>query len=1021
MSVKSFKFVSPGVFINEIDNSFIPRSAEAIGPVIIGRAAYGPAMEPQKVQSFSEFINLYGDTVPGNGGGDIYRNGNLQSPMYGTYAAKAFLNSNVAPVTYMRLLGHQHTNNDGTDGAKAGWKTVGQTARAASNGGAYGLWIFPSASATFQSSALGAGASTKATASSMIMGTGSLAAIWYVTTGSAIALSGNALNLQTRANIGGEAARAPSGPDKFRTDKNVAQIGSIIKSDSNGRFTVRIASTTDLDATASMDDASLVEDVKFSLNDDNEDFIRNVFNTNPQLASTAGAFYPASARKPYWLGETFEQYLRYGGSTVRNELEGTNLTTAELYGVMLPIAKFSDNSDAPHAMLGIDAADANTGWFIGQDLGNRSVYTPAAAKKLFRLVGRGHGEWLHKNLKVSIEKIRASNSLSSDYGSFSVVLRMLGDTDTNVQVVERYDNCNLDPSSPNYIGRKIGTVESRWSDITRRLTYVGDYPNQSRFVRVEMDSDVDNGATDAKLLPFGYEGPPTFENIGDTQTNWSGSSAAGRVLNNRYLFGSAPYTGSNVTLLSGSTSEATTGTRITGSAILGWPSDKLRLSASDGGLADPTNAYFGFNNRRSHSSTISDRSVMDIHRLLVQGARNNATVAGLSSSAYYFSLDDVQKDSGGNNYYYHSGSRKTGGSVSATDGNTYKTLLDAGYDKFTAPFFGGFDGLNIKLPDPFYNGGMAGASVSELSNASYYTIKRAIDTLADPEFVDVNLMTMPGLTQTGLTEHMINVCEERADAMALIDLPDLYKPTHEQFYPDRNSRILNNPQSAATSLRNRRIDSSYGATFYPWVQTRDQRTGQLLWIPPSVAMLGTFASSQRSSQLWFAPAGFNRGGLTEGAAGIPIVNVSERVASKDRDTLYEANINPIASFPSSGIVVFGQKTLQSRQSALDRINVRRLVIFMKKQISILSTRVLFEQNVPETWNRFKSLVEPFLANVKTDFGITDYKLILDETTTTPDLIDQNIMYAKIMIKPARAIEYIAIDFVIASTGASFED
>ena len=290
MSVKSFKFVSPGVFINEIDNSFIPRSAEAIGPVIIGRAAYGPAMEPQKVQSFSEFINLYGDTVPGNGGGDIYRNGNLQSPMYGTYAAKAFLNSNVAPVTYMRLLGHQHTNNDGTDGAKAGWKTVGQTARAASNGGAYGLWIFPSASATFQSSALGAGASTKATASSMIMGTGSLAAIWYVTTGSAIALSGNALNLQTRANIGSEAARAPSGPDKFRTDKNVAQIGSIIKSDSNGRFTVRIASTTDLDATASMDDASLVEDVKFSLNDDNEDFIRNVFNTNPQLASTAGAF-----------------------------------------------------------------------------------------------------------------------------------------------------------------------------------------------------------------------------------------------------------------------------------------------------------------------------------------------------------------------------------------------------------------------------------------------------------------------------------------------------------------------------------------------------------------------------------------------------------------------------------------------------------------------------------------------------------------------------------------------------------
>ena len=125
--------------------------------------------------------------------------------------------------------------------------------------------------------------------------------------------------------------------------------------------------------------------------------------------------------------------------------------------------------------------------------------------------------------------------------------------------------------------------------------------------------------------------------------------------------------------------------------------------------------------------------------------------------------------------------------------------------------------------------------------------------------------------------------------------------------------------------------------------------------------------------------------------------------------------------PLAGIVVFGQKTLQERQSALDRINVRRLVIYLKKQISILSTQILFEQNVQATWNRFKSLVEPFLTNVKTRFGITDYRLILDESTTTPDLIDQNILYAKIMIKPARAIEFIAIDFVIASTGASFDD
>ena len=368
-------------------------------------------------------------------------------------------------------------------------------------------------------------------------------------------------------------------------------------------------------------------------------------------------------------------------------------------------------------------------------------------------------------------------------------------------------------------------------------------------------------------------------------------------------------------------------------------------------------------------------------------------------------------------YYYESGSRANETSVSS---GSYTDLLDDGYNRFTAPFWGGFDGFDITKPDPLFNRGI-GPTDTEDTNYIVHTYRRAIDTVSDAEFINMNLLTVPGLTNEGLTTHMINVCEDRADAMALIDLPDVYRPPHEKYYEDRKKRIGTTPRAASTALRNRKIDSSYGATFYPWVQTRDENSGQLVWIPPTVAMMGVLASSERASQIWFAPAGFNRGGLTDGAAGIPIVNVTERLTSKQRDTLYESRINPIASFPSTGIVVFGQKTLQERPSALDRINVRRLVIFLKKQISILSTQVLFEQNVQATWDRFKSLIEPFLANVKTDFGITDYRLILDETTTTPDLIDQNVLYAKIMVKPARAIEFIAIDFVIASTGASFDD
>jgi phage tail sheath protein FI len=310
---------------------------------------------------------------------------------------------------------------------------------------------------------------------------------------------------------------------------------------------------------------------------------------------------------------------------------------------------------------------------------------------------------------------------------------------------------------------------------------------------------------------------------------------------------------------------------------------------------------------------------------------------------------------------------------------------------------------------------------TEDNSYTYHTYRRAIDTVSDPEALNMNMLAIPGLTLDGLTGHMVDVCEERADALALIDLPNVYIPNHEQYYSSAASRIGTDATQASRELKDRRIDSSYGTTFYPWVQTRDDATGQLLWIPPTVAMMGVLASSQAKTDVWFAPAGFNRGGLTDGAAGIPITGVTQRLTSKDRDTLYESRINPIASFPNSGIVLFGQKTLQERQSALDRINVRRLVIHMKKQISILSTQILFEQNVQATWNRFKGLIEPFLANVKTRYGITDYRLILDESTTTPDLIDQNILYAKIMIKPARAIEFIAIDFVIASTGASFDD
>ena len=161
--------------------------------------------------------------------------------------------------------------------------------------------------------------------------------------------------------------------------------------------------------------------------------------------------------------------------------------------------------------------------------------------------------------------------------------------------------------------------------------------------------------------------------------------------------------------------------------------------------------------------------------------------------------------------------------------------------------------------------------------------------------------------------------------------------------------------------------------------------------------------------------------MTEGAAGISVVGVRQQLSKKERDKLYERNVNPITKFPSEGIVVFGQKTLQVTPSALDRINVRRLLIHVKKGISRIASRLLFTPNVNATWQRFINEANPFLEEIKSQFGLEDFRVVLDKSTTTPDLVDRNVMYAKVLLKPTKSIEFIAIDFVIQRSGASFDD
>ena len=305
-----------------------------------------------------------------------------------------------------------------------------------------------------------------------------------------------------------------------------------------------------------------------------------------------------------------------------------------------------------------------------------------------------------------------------------------------------------------------------------------------------------------------------------------------------------------------------------------------------------------------------------------------------------------------------------------------------------------------------------------------FSLNKAIDSVKDPEVVAANLLLVPGITKPIITNRLISTAEARKDVLAIIDLEGDYVPSQES--KDSASTRLGSVTTTITNIKSRNLNSSYAACYYPAVQIADNLSlsdPMFVWVPSSVAALGAMARSQAQSDVWFAPAGFNRGGLGNlgGPRGPRVIQARQRLDSRERDRLYENNINPIATFPAEGVVIFGQKTLQAGQSALDRINVRRLLLLLKSRVSAISRTLLFDNNVQSTWARFTSEVEPVLSDVKARFGLTDYKIVLDETTTTADLIDRNIMYAKIFLKPTRAIEFIAVDFVITNTGASFED
>ena len=259
---------------------------------------------------------------------------------------------------------------------------------------------------------------------------------------------------------------------------------------------------------------------------------------------------------------------------------------------------------------------------------------------------------------------------------------------------------------------------------------------------------------------------------------------------------------------------------------------------------------------------------------------------------------------------------------------------------------------------------------------------------------------MPGIisaTHTVVAQKAIDVVEERGDCFVVLD-PVVY------------NSVLTTATSEAESR-----DSNYAAMYWPWIQISDPDLGKNVWVPPSVAMAGIYAFNDKVAHPWFAPAGLNRGGIDVA------IQAEKKLTQGNRDNLYESNVNPIATFPGQGVVVWGQKTLQKKASALDRVNVRRLLIKLKKFIASTSRFLVFEQNNSKTRNRFLNIVNPYMEQVQSNSGLNAFKVVMDESNNSADVVDRNQLYGQIFVQPTRTAEFIVLDFTVQPSGATFPE
>ena len=609
----------------------------------------------------------------------------------------------------------------------------------------------------------------------------------------------------------------------------------------------------------------------------------------------------------------------------------TNTTIANVAMVDVPATTFTGSTNSSGYAEGYDHAatpwitSGYTNTVLNTDHPSTGIVTP-----LFKVHKIADGTQTNMDCKISILNLKEPGDIDGEeqYSTFSLQVRKFGDTDKSPGILEQYNNLNLNPDSPNYIARAIGDRYGEWNETQQKIIIFGDYPNKSRYIRIEVDEAVDNGSLSPKLSPRGFLG------LLDPIKPFVISSVSHSLV---------PYV---------TKSEQTLNSVYNKKAYLGWD----------------------FTKRDNDNYLAPIASVTDVNDT---GAFNVDRFFGHAKSGYI-------------------------GSLSASVDQSQAAGPNASQIKFSVPFQGGFDGMNPAIPkrtgENISATNLHGLNLSS-GQAGFNAYDKALDIMSNQDEYDINMLALPGVMNkyhSAVTTAAQTFVEDRADCFYIMDLVG------------QEDKVSDAVSEAAG------IDSNYAGSYYPWVKILDPARNRPTFVPPSVIVPGAIAQSDKIAAEWFAPAGLNRGILGN------VIEARTRLNQAERDQLYEGKVNPIATFPRTGVCIWGQKTLQARPTALDRINVRRLLIEVKKFIASSSRYLVFEQNTVQTRNRFLNIVNPYLESVQQRQGLFAFRVQMDESNNTPDEIDRNRLIGAIFLQPTRTAEFIVLDFNILPTGATFD-